>query len=89
MTMRKTIVLALAAAALAAAPATAQVVKDKATCEQAVKDAKEGLATASVGAKSYKEAEDMVRISEHLCTQANFVYAERLLEIVRGMTASE
>ena len=87
--MKRLAILALAAAALAAAPAGAQVVKDKPTCEQAVADAKEGLATASVGARSQTEAEDMIRIAGHLCTQANFVYAERLLEIVRGMTASE
>ncbi len=87
--MKRFVILAAAAAALAAAPAGAQVVKDKASCEQAIKDANEGLATASVGARSQKEAEDMVRIATHLCTQANFVYAERLLEIVRGMTASE
>ena len=87
--MTRLATLALAAAALAASPAGAQVVKDKPSCEQAVKDAEEGLRTASVGARSQSEAEDMIRIATHLCTQANFVYAERLLEIVRGMTASE
>ena len=87
--MKRLAILALAAAAVAVAPAGAQVVKDKPSCEQAVKDAEEGLATASVGARSQQEAADMIRIATHLCTQANFVYAERLLEIVRGMTASE
>ena len=87
--MKRLAILTLAAAALTAAPAAAQVVKDKPSCAQAVTDAREGLATASIGARPQKEAEDMVRIADHLCTQANFVYAERLLEIVRGMTASE
>ncbi len=88
--MRALLVPFVAVLALSATPAMAQVVKDKKTCIQAVEDAKKkATADAAVVPKTRAEAGDLVRISEHLCTQANFVYAERLLGIVRGMTAGE
>ena len=87
--MRAVLVALVAVLALSAMPAMAQVVKDKKTCLQAVEDAKNATAVALITEKSRAEAGDLVRISEHLCTQANFVYAERLLGIVRGMTAGE
>lgn len=86
--MKRIVVVALAAAVLAA-PAAAQVVRDKETCQQAVADAKQGLAESAIATRPMEEAVEMIRIAEHLCTQANFVFAERLLEIARGMTASE
>ena len=69
--------------------ASAAVVTSKPTCIQAVADAKEGLGGASVSQKIQAEVADMIRISEHLCGEANFVYAETLLAIARGMTAEE
>jgi|GEM_PF-2946537 len=87
--MRAVLVALVAVLALSAMPAMAQVVKDKKTCLLAVEDAKAATAVALITEKSRAEAGDLVRISEHLCTQANFVYAERLLGIVRGMTAGE
>ncbi|MGF1554318.1 MAG: hypothetical protein ACFBWO_17715 [Paracoccaceae bacterium] len=75
--------------ALAATLAPAQVVQDKASCQQAVADAKEGRDAASVSESVRAEVDDLVRIAEHLCGEANFVYAERLLAIARGMTAEE
>ncbi|WP_425406281.1 hypothetical protein [Hwanghaeella sp.] len=87
--MRAVLLATLAAIALFTTPVSAQVVQDKKTCVQAVQDAKQATADASITDKARAEANDLVRISEHLCTQANFVYAERLLAIVRGMTAGE
>lgn len=87
--MRAVFLAAVAAVLLLSTSASAQVVQDKKTCIQAVEDAKKATAEAAVTDKTRAEAADMVRISEHLCTQANFVYAERLLAIVRGMTAGE
>lgn len=87
--MRMVLLAAAAAIVFSAGSASAQVVRDKKTCQQAVEDAKKATAEASVTDKARAEAADLVRISEHLCTQANFVYAERLLAIARGMTAGE
>ena len=80
-----------AAALLALVPviATAATVTNKKTCVQAVADAREGLAGASIAEKTRSDVDDMIRISEHLCGEANFVYAETLLAIARGMTAEE
>lgn len=87
--MRAVLLAAVAAILLSAGTASAQVVQDKKTCVQAVEDARQATADAAITEKARAEAADLVRISEHLCTQANFVYAERLLGIVRGMTAGE
>lgn len=83
--------LATAAALIAilASPSFAQVVRDKKTCEQAVADAREAAQAATVSARAKQEIEELIRISAHLCTQANFVYAESLLGIARGMAAQE
>ena len=87
--MRRFAVASAVAAALVTGAAHAQVVKDKKSCEQAVADAKQALSEATIGPKAIAEAEDLIRISEHLCTQANFVYVEKLLAISRGITAAE
>ncbi len=90
--MKKSVcILAIAAGFVAFAPlaASAQVVTSKKTCIRAVADAKEASADADVSQKIKDEVADLIRISEHLCTQANFVYAERLLAIARGLTAQE
>ena len=89
----KTIKAAILTAALSsiafALPATAATVTSKKTCTQAVEDAKQSAASASVTAKTKGEINELIRVSEHLCTQANFVYAESLLAIARGMAAEE
>ena len=86
----KKIALALAALTLlTAAPVMAQTVKDKKTCLRAVEDAKGAQGDATIGKKTMAEAEDLIRIAEHLCTQGNFVYADTLLQLARGMLASE
>lgn len=87
--MKKTLPAVTLAAFLVPFAAGAQTVTDKASCTQAVADAKQGLADATVGPKAKTEVEDLIRISDHLCTQANFAYVERLLQIARGMTAGE
>lgn len=66
-----------------------QTVRDKKTCEQAVVDARTAVADGDVSDKVRAEANELVRISEHLCTQGNFVYAESLLQMARGMVAGE
>jgi len=87
--MRAVLFATVATFLIIAGSASAQVVQDKKSCVLAVEDAKKATASASITAKVRASADDMVRISEHLCSQANFVYAERLLAIVRGMTAQE
>ena len=85
-----TAVLAVAATTIALAlPVSAATVTSKKTCAQAVEDAKQSAASASVTAKTKGEINELIRVSEHLCTQANFVYAESLLAIARGMSAEE
>ena len=79
----------VAAVALSAGAASAQVVHNKKTCLQAVEDVKKANTDSAITAKARASVDDLIRISEHLCTQANFVYAERLLAIARGMTAQE
>lgn len=81
--------LAVGLLALTPVSASAQVVTDKKSCLQAVADAREASDAAAISEKARNEIADLVRISEHLCTQANFVYAERLLAIARGMAAQE
>ena len=86
----KKIALALTALSLlTAAPAMAQTVKDKRTCIRAVEDAKGAREDAAIAAKTMAEADDLIRIAEHLCTQGNFVYADTLLQLARGMLANE
>jgi len=91
MMKKTTLTIALAACFVAFAPltSTAQVVTSKKTCIRAVADAREASADAAISQKAKSQVEDLIRISEHLCTQANFVYAERLLAIARGMAAQE
>lgn len=86
--MRHLVIFALAAT-MFAYPATGQVVRDKESCQQAITDAEQGLAEAQIGARAHDEAADLIRIAKHLCTEANFVYVETLLEIARGMTVGE
>lgn len=74
---------------LAAEPAFAQVVKDKKSCLRAVEDVRGAREDSGTTGKSLAEADDLVRIAEHLCTQGNFVYANTLLELARGMLANE
>ena len=87
----KTLAAAIAALSLASAalPAHAQTVKDKKSCSQAITDAKGAREDAAIGEKSMAKADDLIRIADHLCTQGNFVYAESLLQIARGMLANE
>ena len=82
------------AAALAAGPAladdhTRKTVRDKETCAQAVADATQAVEDGSVGDAARQSATDLVTIADHLCGEANFVYAEKALSIARGMVAEE
>ena len=84
--------LALALAMVAGDAAAQQkqaTVRDKASCERAVRDAREGVKEASLSEKTRGEADGLVTVAEHLCGQANFVYAEKVLAVARGMAAEE
>lgn len=81
--------LALALCVAPVAPALSETVTDKKTCLQAVSDARASNEESAVSAKVKEEVSNMIQIADHLCTQANFVFAERLLGIARGMTAQE
>lgn len=91
--MKQVCMIAFAAPlAMAASSADAQnqpVVVDKASCVQAVEDAKTARNEGDVSQAVKVEVDDLLRIAEHLCGEANFVYAERLLAIARGMVAGE
>ncbi|RVU34920.1 hypothetical protein EOI86_18980 [Hwanghaeella grinnelliae] len=87
--MRALLIATVAAIAISAWPASAQVVQNKKTCFQAVEDAKQANQESAISEKAHADVAELIRVSEHLCTQANFVYAESLLAIARGMTAQE
>lgn len=81
--------LATALVTATGAQATSAVVTDKKSCARAVADAQEALNEASLVVKTQKQVDNLIQISTHLCTQANFVFADRLLGIARGMSAEE
>ncbi|MDF1749397.1 MAG: hypothetical protein P1V34_11045 [Alphaproteobacteria bacterium] len=64
-------------------------ITDKKACMQAVQDVRDARASASIGTKAKAEVDNLIQVSDHLCTQGNFVYVEKLLQIARGMTAGE
>lgn len=82
------VLIGLAAPTMAAnrLPAT---VADKASCLTAVADAKAAASDAQVTETIRAQINDLIRVSDHLCTQGNFVYAETTLQIARGMAAQE
>ena len=45
--------------------------------------------TPKIGEKAQQDVDDLVEVAAHLCQQGNFQYAERLLEMARGMLVSE
>ncbi len=50
---------------------------------------KESDETPRIGEKAEEQLEGLVEIATHLCQTGNFVYAEKLLVMARGMLASE
>ena len=66
------------------------VPKNKADCMQGVADAK--LARENepdIGPKAGKIFDGVIELAEKRCEQSEFVYANELLNLARGMTASE
>lgn len=72
-----------------AATRNAPTVFDKPSCARAVTDARDAAAASQVSEKVQADVAELIRVSDHLCTQGNFVYAENMLQIARGMVAEE
>ena len=87
--MLRTMMLVAALAAMVAAPAYAQTITDKKQCERALADAQEVRANSDAGAKANEEADKLLEVAAHLCGQGNFVYAQDVLEVIRGILATE
>lgn len=66
------------------------VPKNNAECAQAVADAKAARENEpDIGPKAGKIFADVVELAEKRCEQKEFVYAAELLNLARGMVASE
>ncbi len=88
--MGRMILAALAVFLLLSGPAVAQQMTEKQKCAQAVADVRNVMENESTpGEKARKRVEELLEISTHLCEQANFRYAETLLQLARTMVASE
>lgn len=70
-------------------PVYAQTIDTKAKCAQALTEAKEVRAKSDSGPKANKEADELLEVAEHLCSQGNFVYASNVLTVIRGILATE
>ena len=61
-----------------------------AQCKQALEDAKTARANEpDIGDKSGKVFDNIIALAEQRCAEKEFVYADQLLNIARGMVASE
>ncbi len=89
--MRKLIVVALFAVALAAPAAKAAQMTEKEKCFQALKDAKVNLTktedTGKPGEKIEKEAKALFPVVETLCTTGNYEEAAQLTAFLRHLLA--
>ncbi len=66
------------------------VPKNKTECAQAVADAKTARENEpDIGPKAGKIFGQVIELAEKRCSQGEFVYAADLLNLARGMTASE
>lgn len=81
--------IVFASSAFAASTKSKQMTDDL-TCKQAVVDAKEARENEpDIGDKSAKVFDEIVRLAEQRCAQKEYAYAAELLNIARGMVASE
>ena len=87
--MLRSLLIAVGLFALVAAPAAAQSISSKKECARALADAREARASSDAGPKANKEADDLLEVADHLCSQGNFVYAANVLAAVRGILATE
>lgn len=70
-------------------PVSAQGIVTKADCVSALTDARNARAESDSGPKANKQADDLLEVAEHLCNQGNFVYAGKVLAVVRSILATE
>lgn len=96
MTTKVTTASAVLAAMLFAYPITSFAadngpqIADAAQCSQSVKDTKEARASnPDLGDKSAKVFDDLMALAEKRCEQKQFKFADELLQVARGMVASE
>jgi len=87
--LKKTIILSIAAALTVPMLAQAQTVRNKPTCDVAIKDAKTALKGAAISNKARENVDGLIRDAENMCLQSNFSSAESLLQVARGMSAEE
>lgn len=83
------VMLGLCLVAFLMGPAHAQTINSKAECTKALTEAQEARSQSDSGPKANKEADELLEVAEHLCSQGNFVYASNVLAVVRGIVATE
>jgi len=81
------LVMLLASPAISFAEQKYKSPKD--ACMQSLQDVKGAYADKDIGEKASVEVAKLIEISEHLCEQGNFAYANDLLALARGMLATE
>lgn len=80
----------MAFAVVQAFPLSASMINNPVQCKQAIEDAKTARADEpDIGDKSGKVFDEIVAMAEQRCAEKEFVYADQLLNIARGMVASE
>ena len=73
-----------------ASPVSALIITTPAHCKQALEDAKMARTNEpDIGEKSGKVFDEIIALAEQRCAEKEFVYADQLLNIARGMVASE
>jgi hypothetical protein len=90
--MLRYVLTASIAIILFTSPGDAATKSEKDKCFQKVLEIgeiQESEDTPGIGEMAQQEVDELVEIATHLCQQGNFRYAEKLLEIARGMLASE
>lgn len=95
MTTKITTASAVLAAMLFAYPAASFAangpqIADASQCSQSVKDTKEARASnPDIGDKAAKVFDELIALAEKRCEQKEFKFADELLQVARGMVASE
>lgn len=72
--------------------ANAQIITDNQKCLGAIETIQKMKTdddTPEIGEKAEAELDAVVEVAKHLCEQESYVYAGKLLEVARGMLASE
>ncbi len=69
---------------------SAAMISNPAQCKQALEDAKTARTNEpDIGDKSGKVFDEIIALAEQRCAEKEYVYADQLLNIARGMVASE